>query len=180
MTKPADTASASAGSCEPGSIHIRRVDYKASDDQRTLLDLLDAYARTPEGGGEGLNAQAKTVLCDRLSEINGAFSLLATNQEGIALGLLNALPGFSTFKAQALINVHDVYVRPDARGQGIARLLLAETIAIAKARGCCKVTLEVLGNNAAAQKSYLRAGFRPYELDADYGKAEFWQYVITD
>ncbi|OSM02156.1 putative GCN5-related N-acetyltransferase [Magnetofaba australis IT-1] len=53
--------------------------------------------------------------------------------------------------------------------------MLAEIEAIARARGCCKVTLEVLENNHAAQSAYRKYGFAGYELRPEAGRALFWE-----
>jgi ribosomal protein S18 acetylase RimI-like enzyme len=46
------------------------------------------------------------------------------------------------------------------RGQGLSHELAAETIAAARARGLRQLWLEVLSQNAAAIRTYRRAGFR--------------------
>ena len=53
--------------------------------------------------------------------------------------------------------------------------LLAAAEQHARARGCCKLTLEVLTGNARALKSYLGFGFEPYALDPAAGQASFMQ-----
>ena len=55
------------------------------------------------------------------------------------------------------------------------RLAVARTELIARQLGCCKLTLEVLENNLGAQASYRKAGFAPYQLDPQAGRALFWQ-----
>ena len=57
--------------------------------------------------------------------------------------------------------------------------LLAEVEREAKRRACCKVTLEVLSNNAPAKKAYTRFGFEPYVLDPEAGPAQFWQKAVA-
>jgi ribosomal protein S18 acetylase RimI-like enzyme len=49
---------------------------------------------------------------------------------------------------------------------------------VASERGCCKMTLEVLNNNEAAKSSYRASGYEPYQLDDQFGNAEFWQKPI--
>jgi ribosomal protein S18 acetylase RimI-like enzyme len=65
---------------------------------------------------------------------------------------------FSTFKAQKVINIHDLAVNPQFRGNGIGEALLAEVERKAKKENCCKVTLEVREDNRA-RNLYERAGF---------------------
>lgn len=50
-------------------------------------------------------------------------------------------------------------VRPDARGRGLGRRLLAGGVAQAEAQGAGRVFLEVAEDNAAALALYRRSGF---------------------
>ena len=59
--------------------------------------------------------------------------------------------------------------------QGIAKRLLGDIEKIAKARGCCQLTLEVLEGNSVAQKLYKQFGFAGYELDPAMGRALYYQ-----
>jgi ribosomal protein S18 acetylase RimI-like enzyme len=77
-----------------------------------------------------------------------------------------------------LVNIHDIVVLPKYRGRGISQFLLQEVEAIAREKGCCKLTLEVLEGNKVAQKAYTRFGFRDYVLDPSAGKALFWQKML--
>lgn len=91
------------------------------------------------------------------------------------VGLVNCFEGFSTFACQPLVNVHDVVVAPGWRGQRIAQRMLALVETIARERGACKLTLEVLSGNTSAMALYLREGFAPYALDPAMGQAQFLQ-----
>ena len=137
-----------------------------------LIDLLDHYARDPAGGGEPLSDFARANLVDALAARPFLFSVLAF--DGIAqVGLVNAIEGFSTFACKPLVNVHDVVVAASHRGQGIAARLFAEVEAVARERGACKLTLEVLDGNASARALYQRLGFTAYQLDPAMGHAQF-------
>jgi GNAT superfamily N-acetyltransferase len=136
--------------------------------------LLDAYAQDPMGGGEGLTQDVKARLCDDLAARPTAASFIAW-LNGAPVGLINCIEGYSTFKAQPLMNIHDIAVLPDHRGAGVGQALLMAAEQHARARGCCKLTLEVLTGNARALSSYLRFGFAPYELDPAAGQASFMQ-----
>ncbi|MGC9185965.1 MAG: GNAT family N-acetyltransferase, partial [Thiomonas sp.] len=94
------------------------------------------------------------------------------------VALINCFEGFSTFMARPLVNVHDVYVEPAWRGQGLSRQLLQRVEEVACARGCGKLTLEVLDGNTAAIASYRRFGFETYALDPAFGRAQFWQKLL--
>lgn len=155
-------------------LRCRLADYTHRDDRAAILSLMDCYARDPLGGGEPLPAAVSERLCDALAEQGNALTVLAL-QDGDAVGLINALVGFSTFKAQPLLNVHDVIVRPSWRGQGIAARMLAAVEAEARQRGCCKLTLEVLEGNRAARSCYQQFGFADYQLRPEYGAARFME-----
>lgn len=162
-------------------LHICRADYANPAHAAALVRLLDAYARDPMGGGEPLSRFAKDNLISALAARPQAFSVLAfTDEEGaLPVGLVNCIEGFSTFACQPLVNVHDVVVQTGHRGQRIAEQMLALVERIARERGACKLTLEVLPGNAAAVKLYARTGFASYQLDPVMGEANFLQKWLS-
>ncbi len=153
---------------------VRRVDYQDQAQAQALVMLLDAYARDPMGGGEGLSEEVKSRLCRDLAQRSDAVSFIAW-EDAQPLGLINCIEGYSTFKAQPLMNIHDIAVLPAHRGRGVGQALLAAAEAHARERGCCKLTLEVLTGNRVALRSYQRFGFAPYVLDPSAGQASFMQ-----
>jgi ribosomal protein S18 acetylase RimI-like enzyme len=156
------------------NLEIAEADFTNPTHTRAMLGLLDAYASGLSGGGCGLSAFAKAHLPAALAQRSTARVLLAF-AEGIPAGLAIAFEGFSTFQCQPLLNVHDVVVAENFRGRGIAKRLLAEMEAIALRTGCCKLTLEVLEGNVAAQNLYRSLGFESYQLDPAMGRALFWE-----
>ncbi len=155
-------------------IEVVRARYDDPAHGAALLDLLDAYARDPAGGGEALGDFARENLIAELAARPFMFSVLAFDG-GMPVGLVNAIEGFSTFACRPLVNVHDVVVAASHRGRGIAAQLFAEVEAIARERGACKLTLEVLDGNAPARTLYQRLGFAAYQLDPAMGHAQFLQ-----
>ncbi len=144
-----------------------------------FLDLLDHYARDPMGGGDGLSDYAKLNLVHTIRQVPGFHGALAW-LDGEAVGLIDCFAGFSTFAAKPLLNVHDIVVHASRRGQGIAQALLAWAGQRAGELGCCKLTLEVLSNNARAMAAYRRAGFVPYVLDPAAGHALLMQKYLPE
>jgi ribosomal protein S18 acetylase RimI-like enzyme len=164
--------------------HVCRADYADPNHAAALVRLLDAYARDPMGGGEPLSEFAKTHLVSSLAARPQAFSVLAFESgdnptDGRAVGLVNCIEGFSTFACRPLVNVHDVAVLPDYRGQRIAEMMLALVEDIARERNACKLTLEVLEGNAGAIRLYHRVGFANYQLDPAMGQAQFLQKWLS-
>lgn len=156
------------------SLKIAIADYHYAAHRAGIITLMSAYALDPLGGGEALPHEVLMNLCDALAGEAGAITLLAFDGEN-AVGLLTALRGFSTFKCRPLLNIHDVMVLPQYRGQGLSDRMIAELEEFARCHDYCKLTLEVLANNLSAQRVYKRCGFAPYELDPEQGAATFWQ-----
>ena len=160
-------------------LFVVAVDYANPEHARSLVMLLDAYASDPAGGGEPLSDFAKTHLVRELAARPQAFSVLALEGDdlgsAVPVGLINCIEGFSTFACRPLVNVHDVVVLESHRGRRVGEQMLAVVEQIARARGACKLTLEVLEGNQPAMRLYQRIGFAGYELDPAMGQARFMQ-----
>ena len=159
---------------EASRLNVKLADLNLAEEATALVALMEEYARDPMGGGQGLSDSVKAQLPAALKARPQAFTLIAW-LDGKAIGLVNCFEGFSTFKCQPLINIHDVIVSQAYRGQGIAQRLLQAVEALAREKGCCKLTLEVLQGNARAQKTYTAFGFSDYQLDPAAGSALFWE-----
>ena len=158
---------------KPG-VSVCRADYANPAHAAALVYLLDAYAQDPMGGGQALSAFAKINLVEALAARPQVFSILAFDGDK-PVGLVNCIEGFSTFACLPLVNVHDVAVLAGYRGQRIAEQMLALAESLARGRGACKMTLEVLHGNAGAIRLYERMGFGGYQLDPAMGQARFLQ-----
>ena len=154
-------------------------DYTHPGHQKAIIELLADYARDPMGGGEPLPPQVMENLIPALAAQAGAFSVLAFDADK-PIGLVNCFQTLSTFKAKPLINIHDVTVKADYRGLGIGTRMLKKVEAVARQRGACKLTLEVLEGNEVAQQVYNKLGFYSYELDPAMGRALFWEKKLSD
>lgn len=155
-------------------ITVCRADYANEAHAAALVMLLDAYAQDPMGGGHPLNEFARANLVPALAARPQAFSVLAFEVDR-PIGLVNCIEGFSTFACRPLVNVHDVAVLAQYRGRGVAASMLALAEELARERGACKMTLEVLQGNAGAVRLYGRIGFAGYQLDPAMGEARFLQ-----
>lgn len=178
----ARSATSSAPACAP-QLWLVDVDYQQPRHASALLELLDLYARDPMGGGQPLAAQVRADLPAAMAARAHLFSVLAFDGPGAgakAIGLMNCVEGFSTFAARPLVNVHDVVVHPDWRGRGVARALFARAELLARARGACKLTLEVLSGNQRALALYLALDFVPYQLDPQAGQALFMHKALPE
>ena len=164
-------------STPPLAVRVCRADYSRASHADAVVAMLDAYAHDPMGGAHGLSEFARQNLVASLSKRPQAYSVLAFAGQDDArpVGLVNCIEGFSTFACRPLVNVHDVAVLAGYRGQRIGERMLALAEVIARERGACKLTLEVLSGNAGAMRLYQRVGFANYELDPAMGQAGFMQ-----
>jgi len=158
---------------------IVAVDLENKAISTAWLVLLDHYAHDPMGGGSGLSEYARANLVRELKEMSTFHGALAFIGDE-AVGLINCFAAFSTFAAKPLLNIHDIVARDDRRGQGVGQALLGWAEQRARELGCCKLTLEVLSNNARAVAAYRRAGFAPYVLDPAAGHALFLQKSLPE
>ena len=155
-------------------MRILQANYSDTLHAQAIVQLLDAYAQDPAGGGTPLSDFAKANLINELGKRPQAFTVLAFDGDK-PVGLVNCIEGFSTFACKPLVNVHDVVVLTSHRGQRVGEQMLALAEQIAMLRGACKLTLEVLEGNASAIKLYERIGFASYQLDPAMGSAQFLQ-----
>lgn len=154
--------------------HIEAVNLSQPAHQAALVALIDEYARTPEGGATALPPDVLQRLPAVLAQRPHYAGWLAFEGPQ-AVGLINCFEGVSTFRAMPLLNIHDIVVSASYRRLGLGRALLAAAEAGARARGCCKLTLEVLERNQPAVAAYQQAGFMPYALDPAMGRAMFFE-----
>ena len=139
--------------------------------------VLNHYAEDPMGGGQSLAPDMLQQLPGELAKLPHAFSVLAF-VGGEPAGLVNCFEGFSTFACRPLVNVHDVSVVSKFRGLGLSQKMLQKVEDIARQRGCCKITLEVLEGNGVAQASYKKFGFSGAQLDPEHGQMLFWNKYL--
>ncbi len=158
-------------------MNILKADLNDHAQAADFICLMSQYALDPMGGGKDLSAQIKADLPAALAARDHCVSFIA-HVDGKPAGLLTCMEGFSTFACQPLLNIHDVIVSAEYRGRNIADELLEAAQQEAIARGCVKLTLEVLSGNEPARKVYARNGFAPYILDAATGVAQFWQKTL--
>lgn len=152
-------------------------DYSDQKHAHDIGYLLNQYAMDPMGMGKPLTQEVKDGIAHELSKLPHAFSILCY-ADGEPAGLANCFDGFSTFSGKPIVNIHDFMVEKKFRGKGISQKILAKIEGIAKHKGCCKLTLEVLEGNTIARSVYNKFGFSGYELDPKTGRALFWQKVL--
>ncbi|VAW91451.1 hypothetical protein MNBD_GAMMA22-2726 [hydrothermal vent metagenome] len=159
-------------------IQIIEADFSKGTHGTDYVRLLNDYACDEMGGGSPLSTKVISHLCAEIAKRDSIYVFLAYQDE-IAVALITCMFGFSSFQCRPLLNIHDVYVAENFRGQGISTKLLDRAQHLALKHDCCKLTLEVLQGNAIAQASYQHFGFKAYELDPEIGSALFWEKNLT-
>lgn len=79
------------------------------------------------------------------------------------VGYMVFFQNFSTFLGRAGIYLEDLYVKPEHRGAGYGRQLLAEVARIAVERGCKRLEWLVLNWNTTAIDFYKRMSAEPMQ-----------------
>ena len=144
-------------------VTIREADFANPGDCAGIVDVLNSYASDQIGGGQPLSPGVRERLAPGLRDHPTTLVLLAfvaSRPVGVAVCFF----GFSTFQARPLLNIHDLAVVPDWRGQGIGRALLEAVEGKAVRRGCCKLTLEVQDENRRARGLYGHYGFSDFVI----------------
>jgi ribosomal protein S18 acetylase RimI-like enzyme len=143
-------------------IRVREARMDEQDEVDTLFEILDAYARGPGGQNAPLSDDARKILGPGCSAASNLFVLFG-EMGGAVVGAAVCFWGFSTFGGRPFANLHDFSVLPHAQGRGVGTALMDELERRARARGCCKITLEVNDSNEAAKRLYARVGFEGWE-----------------
>lgn len=162
---------------ESADILVLQASYTNPVHAEAISLVLNHYAEDPMGGGQPLSADVLQQLPAELAKRPYAFSVLAF-VGGEPAGLVNCFEGFSTFACRPLVNVHDVVVVSQFRGLGLSQKMLQKVEDIARQRGCCKITLEVLEGNPVAQASYSKFGFSVGMFDPAHGRMLFWTKAL--
>jgi len=80
--------------------------------------------------------------------------------DGVAQGFALFFHNFSTFEGKPGIYLEDLFVRPEARGAGLGKALLARLAALAVERDCARLEWSVLDWNEPSIGFYKALGAR--------------------
>ena len=117
-----------------------------SDDARALIGELDA-----ELSGEYAPEQCHGLSVERVFQPGVLFFIARLEGEAVGCGGVSFEDG--------LAEVKRMYVRPRARGRGVAQAIVARLEDEARARGVSRLVLETGDVRHAAMRFYERAGF---------------------
>ena len=137
------------------SAPVCRVHQATRDDIPTLIELMAEFYAESDFPLPAANARHafEHLLSD--PTLGGAW--IATTDEG-AVGYVVLTVAFGMEYGGLRGFIDDLFVRPSARGRGIANTLLEAMTADCVARGVRSLSVEVGPDNDAARRVYARAG----------------------
>ncbi|MBB2758291.1 GNAT superfamily N-acetyltransferase [Xanthomonas arboricola] len=133
-----------------------------------LITALAVYEREPDA----VKASPQDLRASLFGEGATAHALIC-EQAGQALGFAVYFFNYSTWLGRNGLYLEDLFVRPQARGQGAGLALLRHLARLAVQRGCGRFEWSVLDWNQPAIDFYQAAGARPmdgwtvYRLDGE-------------
>jgi len=140
-------------------------------DEHDILRLVRAladYEREPDA----VEATADGLRDHLFGDDPRVFAHVA-ERDGAIVGIAVWFLSFSTWTGRHGIYLEDLFVDPEARGDGVARALVEALAAEAAARGCPRLDWAVLDWNEPAKGFYRRLGARhntawePWRLDGE-------------
>jgi GNAT superfamily N-acetyltransferase len=122
-------------------------------DLAELAPMLRAYCDfyEVEPSGEDLEALCRALLAD--PEHNG-IQLIARGDDGEPLGFATVYWTWQTLTAGRAAVMNDLFVAPEARGQGVGRALIEACRQRAGEHGATELIWETTPDNATAQRLY--------------------------
>jgi len=120
--------------------------FATMDDADAIVDLVRALALYEKEPLASVKLTADDIRRDGFGAAR-RFEVLLAEEDGKALGFALFFPNYSTWEGRAGLFIEDLFVREEARGRGLGRKLVAAVAAIAQARDCPRIDLNVLDWN---------------------------------
>lgn len=122
-----------------------------------LAPLFDAYRVFYEQPSD--LAGARAYLLERLAAEESTV-FMAVDDSGAGLGFVQLYPTFSSVSMRAVWVLYDLYVRPEARRQGIGRALMERAHQHARETGAGSISLATAVDNLPGQALYESLGYQ--------------------
>jgi ribosomal protein S18 acetylase RimI-like enzyme len=139
-----------------------RITVVGDEDLDDLAPLVCAYCDFYEvaPSDDDLRSFSRLLIADPDRE---GIQLIARDEAGRPLGYATLYWSLSSLSASRIAIMDDLFVRPDARGSGVADALIEECRVRAGRRGATAVTWQTAKTNRRAQRVYERVGARRTE-----------------
>jgi GNAT superfamily N-acetyltransferase len=99
----------------------------------------------------------RAFLRERIS--HGDSRVFLVNHGSRPVGFMQLYPSFSSLSLRRVWILYDLFVAPESRKLGVARMLLEQARALALSSGASEVSLATAVDNRAAQHAYERMGW---------------------
>ncbi len=106
---------------------------------------------------------SEAILHENIFVKRAAEVIFAEDADGTKLGFAIFYQNFSTFIGKPGIYLEDLFVKPEARGRGIGKMLLAYLAKLTNDLGFARLDWAVLDWNEPALKFYNSIGAKPLE-----------------
>ena len=126
------------------------------DDLDQLVPLFDAYRQFYRAASDP--ELARRFLLERFQN-QQSIIFLAESAAALDAGFTQLYPSYSSLSAARILILNDLFVRPEARRQKAASLLLDAAAQYARSIGAVRLTLSTEVTNAAAQALYQAHGW---------------------
>lgn len=144
--------------CAPSTPGALAVALMAPEELEQVAVLFDAY-RAFYGQPHDLDL-ARRFLSERL-EWQDAWVLVARRGSAPVAGFCQIYPSFSSVAACRIGILNDLFVRADARSQGVGAALLTAAHDLAMTRGLARLELSTAHDNLPARSLYAHLGWLP-------------------
>ena len=126
-------------------------------DLAELLPLMRGYCDFYEVDptDDALLTMSRALIADRERE---GFQLIARDDDGRAIGFATVFWTWTTSSASRVGVMNDLFVHPDARGNGAAEELIAECARLVGEQGGTSLAWQTAKDNLRAQHVYDRVG----------------------
>jgi len=148
-----------------GEVTIRHATIFDLEQPAPLFDAYRQFYRKPSDP-----ELARQFLRDRLQH-GQSIVILALRPDGSVLGFTQLFPSFSSASAARIFILNDLFVKEDARRQGVGRRLLEAAAEFGRAAGAVRLTLSTEIANLAAQALYEKEGWQR--------QTDFYVYNLT-
>ena len=136
-------------------------------DLDVIASLFDAYRQFYEQASD--LALAKNFIRDRLTN-NESVVLLASTEAQHVIGFCQLYPTFCSVEAKPIYSLYDLFVKPEERRSGFAKLLLQTAENLATESGKARMDLTTAKSNKSAQAVYESLGWIRDEIFYAYSK----------
>src|SRR5690554_457010 len=132
------------------------VNQAVLSDLEDVAGLFDEY-RQFYGQSSNVEAVREFLLA---RENHGESVVFLAKDDLEPVGFTQLFPAFSSVSLVRTFILNDLYVRPQARRQGVAKLLLQAAEEYARSVGAARLTLSTATTNEQAQELYRVAGWK--------------------